>query len=367
MLLGHSSNVFKKTLSDFKNKNLSIFAHPNLYANKLAKKVKFFFPNIKSIVFCNSGSESIIKSFRVCRAINNKKIIIAVTGSWHGSVDQTLYLADKKFSPVPISSGLKKNERKNLKFIPYNDIKNSKKILDKYKNKINCLIIEPVMGSLPIENCKEYLKFLENYCKKNNIILIFDEIVSGFRFKNGSVQNKFKIKPDITIMGKVLGGGFPIGAIGITKKIKNKIDKLNKPIIFGGTFSANTFSVYSGLKTLEHLIKKKNLINNLIKNSNNFQNKINKFIQKNNLDLRVYRFDNMMRLVFTKEKINNRIQRDFLEKEKNINIINFKKFLLKNKIYYPPSGIIFLSTSAKKQNINLIIEIFCKGLKKFFS
>ncbi len=367
MLLGHSSNVFKKTLSDFKNKNLSIFAHPNLYANKLAKKVKFFFPNIKSIVFCNSGSESIIKSFRVCRAINNKKIIIAVTGSWHGSVDQTLYLADKKFSPVPISSGLKKNERKNLKFIPYNDIKNSKKILDKYKNKINCLIIEPVMGSLPIENCKEYLKFLENYCKKNNIILIFDEIVSGFRFKNGSVQNKFKIKPDITIMGKVLGGGFPIGAIGITKKIKNKIDKLNKPIIFGGTFSANTFSVYSGLKTLEHLIKKKNLINNLIKNSNYFQNKINKFIQKNNLDLRVYRFDNMMRLVFTKEKINNRIQRDFLEKEKNINIINFKKFLLKNKIYYPPSGIIFLSTSAKKQNINLIIEIFCKGLKKFFS
>ena len=75
----------------------------------------------------------------------------------------------------------------------------------------------------------------------------------------------------------------------------------------------------------------------------------------------------MMRLVFTKEKINNRIQRDFLEKEKNINIINFKKFLLKNKIYYPPSGIIFLSTSAKKQNINFIIEIFCKGLKKFFS
>ena len=172
-------------------------------------------------------------------------------------MDQTLYQANRKLSPVPISSGLKKSERKNLKFIPYNDIKNSKKILDKYKNNINSIVIEPVMGSLPIDNCKKYLKFLESYCIKNNIILIFDEIVSGFRSKNGSVQNNFKIKPDITIMGKVLGGGFPIGAIGLTKKIKLKIDKLNKPVIFGGTFSANTFSVYSGLKTLEYIIKKK--------------------------------------------------------------------------------------------------------------
>ncbi len=366
LLLGHNSNVFKKTLVDFKKKNLSIFAHPNIYAKKLAKKIKLFFPNINNVIFCNSGTESIIKSFRICRAINNKKIIISVTGSWHGSVDQTLYLADRKLSPVPISSGLKKSERKNLKFIPYNDIKNSKKILDKYKNNINSIVIEPVMGSLPVDNCKKYLKFLESYCIKNNIILIFDEIVSGFRSKNGSVQNNFKIKPDITIMGKVLGGGFPIGAIGLTKKIKLKIDKLNKPVIFGGTFSANTFSVYSGLKTLEYIIKKKNLINNLIKNSKYFQDKINKFIIENNLDLRVYRFDNMLRLVYTKRNITNRIQRDFLEKEKNINIKNFKNFLFKNKIYYPPSGIIFLSTSSKKKNIDLIINIFCKGLIRFF-
>ena len=222
------------------------------------------------------------------------------------------------------------------------------------------------MGSLPVKNCKEYLKFLENYCKEKKIILIFDEIVSGFRFKNGSVQNQFNIKPDITLLGKVLGGGFPIGAIGITKKIKTEIDKLNKPIIFGGTFSANTFSVYSGLKTLDYIIKNEKVINELIKNCEFFQNKINQFIIKKKLDIRVFRFDNMMRLIFTKKEISNRIQRDFLEKKKNLKITHFKKYLLKNKIYYPPSGIIFLSTFSSKKDLSLLIDIICKGLFKFF-
>jgi glutamate-1-semialdehyde 2,1-aminomutase len=366
LLFGHNSSIFRKTLNDFKKKNLTIFSHPNIYAKKLAEKVKYFFPHIHKLIFCNSGTESVIKSLRICRALNKKKIIVSVTGSWHGSVDQTLYLSDKKFAPIPLSSGLKKDDQKNLKFIPYNDIKTSKKILDKYKNDINSIIIEPVMGSLPVKNCKEYLKFLENYCKEKKIILIFDEIVSGFRFKNGSVQNQFNIKPDITLLGKVLGGGFPIGAIGITKKIKTEIDKLNKPIIFGGTFSANTFSVYSGLKTLDYIIKNEKVINELIKNCEFFQNKINQFIIKKKLDIRVFRFDNMMRLIFTKKEISNRIQRDFLEKKKNLNIIHFKKYLLKNKIYYPPSGIIFLSTFSTKKDLSLLIDIICKGLFKFF-
>ena len=279
---------------------MSLFAHPNIFADKLQKKSNIFLI-VLIMLFCNSGTESVLKSFRICRALNNKKGVISTTGSWHGSVDQTLYLPNKKLEPIPLSSGLKNSEKKNIKFIPYNDIKKTKKILDKYKNKINCLIIEPVMGSLPIENCKKYLKFLENYCKKNNITLVFDEIVSGFRFKNGSVQNNLGIKPDITLMGKILGGGFPIGAIGLSKKIENKISKLNKPIIFGGTFSANSYSVYAGLKTLTYLIKNKNLLKNLINNSMKFQTKINNFIEENKLDLKVYRFDSMMRLVFTKK------------------------------------------------------------------
>ena len=245
-------------------------------------------PNINNVIFCNSGTESVIKSLRLCRAINKKKIIISVTGSWHGSVDQTLYLADEKLSPIPISSGLKKSEGKNLKFIPSNEIKNSKKILDKYKNNINSLIIEPVMGSLPVDNCKKYLKFLENYCKKNKIILIFDEIITGIRSDKSSVQNNYKIKPDITTVGKIFGGGMPIGIIGLNKKIKNKIEVQNKKIFFGGTFSGNSLSTFIGNETIKYIMKKKKLLIDLNNKSKYFQETLNKFIDENNLDLKIY-------------------------------------------------------------------------------
>ena len=366
LLLGHNCKIFRETLKDFNQKKISIFAHPNIYTEKLAEKVKIFFPNFEKIIFCNSGSESVIKALRICKSINNKRYIVSVTGSWHGSVDQTLYSPDKNFYPQPLSSGLSFDQQKNLKFIPYNGIEKSKSILDKIKNNINCIIIEPVMGSLPTVKSKSYLKFLENYCKKNNIILVFDEILTGFRCEKGSVQNKFNLKPDITLIGKVLGGGFPIGAIGITKKIRQKINKLKKKIIFGGTFSANSYSVYAGLKMLNFIHKNKNLTKSLINKSQTFQLKINEFIEKYDLDVWVHRFDTMNRLVFTKKKIKNRVQRDFLEKDKNSNINKFKNFLFKNRIYYAPNGIIFFSYASKDKSIDHIANVFCNGLYKFF-
>lgn len=367
LILGHQSKILSKTLKDFNNKKISIFAHPNIYTEKLAKKIKLFFPNFSKIVFCNSGTESVIKALRICRSLNKKKFIVSVSGSWHGSVDQTLYSPDIKLRPLPISAGLDKNQQKNLKFIPYNDIEGSKLILDKIKSNINCLIIEPIMGSFPSENSKIYLKFLEKYCKKNKIILIFDEIITGFRSKKGSVQSKFKLKPDITLIGKVLGGGFPIGAIGITKNIYKKINKNKNKVIYGGTFSANSFSVYAGLKVLEYISENKNFYKKLENKSFQFQNKINNFIAENNIDAWMYRFDTMNRLVFSKGAVSNRIQRDFLEKNKNEKIKKFIKYLLDNRIYYPPSGIIFFSEASNKKSIDKIFKIFCKGLIRYFS
>lgn len=366
LILGHGNRILRNTLKDYNKKNISIFADPNIYTEKLAKKIKFFFPSFNKIVFCNSGTESVIKALRICKSINNKKLIVSVTGSWHGSVDQTLYSPDKKLKPQPISAGLSLDQKKNLRFVPYNDIKKTKTILDKIKKNVNCVIVEPIMGSFPSHKSENYLKFLYKYCNRNKILLVFDEIITGFRSEKGSVQNKLKLKPDITIIGKVLGGGFPIGAIGITKKVSNIIQKNSKKVIFGGTFSANSFSIYAGLNVLNFIQKNKNLINNLIKKSQKFENKINFFIKKNNLDARVYRYDTMIRLVFSNKEIKSRVQRDFLEKNKSLKIKNFKKFLFKKNIYYPPSGIIFFSNASKDKNIERIINIFCDGLYRYF-
>lgn len=367
IFLGHNHHIFRKSVKELVNEKISIFSNPNVYAYKLAKTIKSFFSNFSKIIFCSTGSESVIKALRISRAIRKKNIIVCVVGSWHGSVDQTFFFPGTDLSPNPISSGLKEIDKKNVLFIPYNDIETSKKILNKYKNNINCVIIEPVTASLPIKFICLYLKFLESYCKKEKITLIFDEIISGFRTKKGSIQNQFGIKPDITLIGKIVGGGFPVSAIGLSKKIFNKIKKLKTPIFFGGTFSANTFSMLVGNNVTNYIKNNQILVNNLIDNCEIFEKKINNFITTNKIDAKVYRFDSIVRLVFSKNKVENRIQRDFLEKKHSKRKIKFINFLLKKKIYYPKNGVILLSLANNNtKDLNYIINTICIGLKKYF-
>ena len=257
LILGHQSKIFQKTLKEIHRKNLSLIATPNTEALKYSNLLKKIFPNYRKFVFCNTGSEAILKSIRIANAISKKEMIINVTGSWHGSVDRTLFTSSKSLKSIPISSGLTNFNKRNIKFIPYNNIVKSKKILNIHKNKISCIIIEPVQASLPQTKVRKYLKFLDNYSKKNNIILIFDETISGIRFNGQSVQQIFKLNPDISTFGKCLGGGLPIGIIALRKSIFKKINNLKQKVFFGGTFSANQISSYLGRKTVEFILKKR--------------------------------------------------------------------------------------------------------------
>ena len=162
---------------------------------------------------------------KIARAATNKNVIINVSGSWHGSIDQLLYNANTKNKSYKLSDGIDETLSKNLKFIPFNDIEKSKKILNKHLKKICCVLVEPIQGGFPTSESINYLKFLDSYCRKNNIILYFDEILSGIRINCSSVQNTFKIKSDISTFGKIIGGGMPIGIIGVSKKILLKIKK----------------------------------------------------------------------------------------------------------------------------------------------
>ena len=188
----------------------------------------------------------------------------------------------------------------NVKILPYNDIEGSKKVLDKFAKEVSCLIIEPISASLPLEKSKKYLKFLRNYCDKKKIILIFDEIITGVRTEKGSVQNKFNIYPDITLAGKIIGGGLPMSLILTNKKINEKIMKLKKKIFFGGTFSGNNYSILSCINTLQYI--KSNRINKkVIKSSSYFQNQLNKFLKKN-IKCRIYDLI-VFRIVFSEKRI----------------------------------------------------------------
>lgn len=365
LLLGHNHKTYKKAISDYSKKNLSIFAHPNIHSVNFSKNIKKIFNWFDKIIFCNTGSEAITKSLRICRSLNNRKYTVNATGSWHGSVDQFLFYPDDKLKPRNLSNGLKKQDKKNLIFIPYNNLELTKKILNKNKKNINSIFLEPIQGCLPLNNVGNYLIFLRKFCDDNRIPLVFDETITGIRSYNYSVQKHLKIYSDITTLGKVVGGGLPIGIIGISKKIASKINKKNK-IFFGGTFSGNTLSSFVGNETLKYLIKNKNLINNINKKSIYFQNKMNSFFKEKKLKIKIYRYASMLRIIYTDNKIQNRQQRDFFENKNNKKIKLFKKFLLDENIYYSANGIIFFSQATSQKSIDYIIKKMKKGSLKYF-
>lgn len=365
LLLGHNHRVFKKAIKEYSKKNFSIFSHPNSHAIKFSKNIKKKFNWFEKIVFCNTGSEAITKALRICKSLNNKKFIINATGSWHGSVDQFLFYPDSKLKNNALSGGLKKEDKKNLIFIPYNNLKITKNILNKNKKNINSIFIEPIQGCLPLHNVKDYLKYLRDFCNKNHIPLVFDEMITGVRSYNYSIQKYFNIYSDITTLGKIIGGGLPIGVIGLTKKISQQITK--KKIFFGGTFSGNSLVAFVGNEVLKHIYKYKDSIINLNKKSKYFQNKMNLFFIKENLNLRIYRFASILRIIFTDNKITDRQQRDFFENKNKQNIDSFRKFLLREKIYYASSGIIFFSEVTTIKNIDYVIKKMKIGVIKYFN
>ena len=172
LFLGHNHSTFSYTLKSILKKKISISDVKKKNIKKIYELIKYYFKSTHKIIFCSTGSESVIKSIRICKAITNKKKIFLVNGSWHGSVDQTLFHSKKDLKPLPLSSGLDNQLINNVKILPYNDIEGSKKVLDKFAKEVSCLIIEPISASLPLEKSKKYLKFLRNYCdKKNNFNL----------------------------------------------------------------------------------------------------------------------------------------------------------------------------------------------------
>jgi len=366
-LLGHNLKFQNKILKEYIDKKISNFSSPNLHAVNLSKEIKKILPNFSKFIFCNSGSEANIKALRICRALTGKSKVVTATGSWHGSVDQFLFKPNKKFKNEKLSDGVTSEQKKNLIYIPYNNIELSKKILEKNKKKISCIFIEPVQGCLPNKEVKNYLKFLYKYCKKQNIILVFDEMITGIRVNMSSAQQHFKLKTDISTFGKAFANGMPIGFIGISKKIEEQIKKKKLNIYFGGTFSGNSMTAFYAQQYLVYLRKnKKKIFSYLESISRAFESQINTFCDENNIDAKVYRFFSMMRLVYSTKIIQDRSSRDFFENKKTKDIEKLKSFLIENNIYYPKNGIIFFSYSSTKKNFTYIVKTLKKGLKKFF-
>ena len=256
LLLGHS----KKIVNNFIKKQLNhgiTFGLPNIYADKYSIILKKIFSNYSKFILCNTGSEANGKAIRLARAISKKEYIVMTSGSWHGSVDQLLFdLNTHNYNNKKIlSAGLSKDIKKKIIVVPYNDYEKTEKVLNKYNSKIALVILEPIQQALPSILCENYIKNLYQYCKSNKILICFDEMISGIRVDKFSVQNKLNLKPDLSTFGKIIGGGLPIGIIGINKVIENKLKVKKNKVFYGGTFSGNPLVSEIGYQNLSFIYK----------------------------------------------------------------------------------------------------------------
>ncbi len=368
LLLGHSNqyinNQFKKQIG----KGIA-YGLPNLNADKYSIILKKIFSSYSKFIMCSSGSEANTKAIRLARSLSSKEYIVMTSGSWHGSVDQLLF--DKNYNKpnkTILSKGLTEDIKKKIILVPYNNFDKTKKIINKFKFKIALVMLEPIQQALPSLYNEDYIKKVYNLCKKNNILICFDEMITGMRVDKFSLQNKLNLKPDISTFGKIIGAGLPVGVIAVTKKIEKKLKKKNYKVFFGGTFSANPLVTQVGYQTINFIYtNKKKIYSKLEKLSKYFENKMNFFFKNNKINIRIIRYNSIIRIIYSNKIVKNKAEREIIEKNLEDKIKKFKKFTINNGVFLSSKGAIFISYAHSLKDIKYIIKILEKAAKKYFN
>ena len=279
LILGHSpKNVRTNVRMQLDNG----WIHGTVSKNSidLSEKISKAVPVAEKIRYASTGTEATMYAVRLARTITKRKAIAKIDGGWHGYTTDLLKTINWPFHKSE-SSGL--TDEKHIISLPYNNLEKSVKILKTKKNDLAAIIIEPVLGGGGcIPATREYLLGIQEFCHKNNILFILDEIVTGFRFRFGCLYNTMKLDPDLVTLGKIVGGGFPIGVIcGKNELMKyastSIFSKTDRAYIGGGTFSANPLTMMAGSTMLTTIKNKGNL---LYKKLNSFGIETRKMLDK---------------------------------------------------------------------------------------
>lgn len=257
MILGHAHPAIINALKKAVEAGTS-YGAPTQLEIELARKIMDFYPSIEKLRMVNSGTEATMSAIRVARGFTRRDKIIKFEGCYHGHFDGLLVKAGSGAATlgIPDSAGVPESYAKETISLPFNDIKAFKSLLEKEANSIACVIVEPVVGNmgciLPVEG---FLQTLREETAKYGIVLIFDEVMTGFRVSRGGAQSYYGIKPDMTCLGKIIGGGLPVGAYGGKKEIMSMVAP-EGPVYQAGTLSGNPIAVTAGIETLRILSKK---------------------------------------------------------------------------------------------------------------
>lgn len=359
-ILGHGHSKIKNTLTASLRKGIT-YGAPCSREVELAERITKIYPSINKVRMVSSGTEATMSAIRLARGYTGRNKILKFNGCYHGHGDSFLIKAGSGAATfgVPNSLGVPPGLAKETISTNFNDIESVKKVVK--KNKLACIIVEPIAGNMNfIRSDENFLNELRTICSENNIVLIFDEVMTGFRVALGGAQSLYSIKPDLTTLGKVLGGGLPVGAFGGKSKIMNQLSP-DGGVYQAGTLSGNPLAMDAGLKTLD-LISKKNYFKNLEKITRQLTDGINELSRKYNKKIYADSQGGMFGIYFTDKKV---VNYESISKSDIKKFIQFFKFMLKNKIYFAPSAYEagFVSSAHTANNINYTLDIFEKWIK----
>jgi len=336
MLLGHAYEPVVNAVVEKAKKGTS-FGMPTEIETKIAELAIEMVPNVDKIRFVNSGTEACMSAVRLARGYTKKDKIIKFAGCYHGHSDSFLIQAGSGAITfgTPNSPGVTKGTAQDTLLARYNDIDNVKALIEANKDEIACIIIEPVagnMGCIPPKN--NFLQDLRALCDTNNILLIFDEVMTGFRLAKGGAQELFNINADIVCFGKVIGGGLPVGAFAARDEIMNHLAPMG-PVYQAGTLSGNPLAMAAGLAMLEAINPDTELFNRLEAKTKYLHKGIEAVLNESQLEYTINRVGSMISVHFAKESVVN------FESSAKGNNDTFKKFfhgMLNQGIYIAPSA-----------------------------
>ena len=329
----------------------------------IAKFITRCIPSVELIRFVNSGTEATMSAVRLARGFTKRSLVVKFDGCYHGHFDDFLIKAGSGVAHLKESSslGIPQSHIENTLSLPYNDTAILSKTLERYHDQIACVIIEPVAGNMGVIPARlDFLRTLRELTQKYNIVLIFDEIITGFRTRLGGVQDDIGIFPDITCLGKIIGGGFPVGAYGGRKDIMSCLAPLGG-VYQAGTFAGNPVVMRSGLAMLKAL--NKDFYATLNKRCEDFVDGLNAFFKEGSVSAYLSSYKSMMSLRFQAGDVVN-----YEEARAASNDVVYAKlfhYLLAKGIYWPPADLesFFVSGMHTKKDLNVLTE----AVKNFFS
>ncbi len=354
-ILGH---CYPKVIEEVKKAcdNGLTFGAPTEKEVVLAELIREIMPSMEVLRMVNSGTEAVMSAIRVARGFTKRDMILKFKGCYHGHSDGLLVKAGSAAltAAVPDSLGVPKSYTENTLVALYNDEKSVEELFEKYGNKIACVVVEPVAANMGVVLPKKgFLQFLRDITEKYGSLLIFDEVITGFRLSLGGAQEYFGIKPDMTTLGKIVGGGMPMAVYGGRKEIMDCVAPLGG-VYQAGTLSGNPIATTAGIATLTALKENKHLYADLEKKAEKIANSYRK------IGASVNQIGSLLSGFFTDREVNDYDSATSSDTEKYAKFFNY---LLENGIYIAPSQYeaMFVSMAHSDEDI----EKTCKVIESY--